>query len=170
MFSTSFIAVYAHLVGAAGEAVADGKADAVIGEHHFPLSQVDLVRRVEAQLLGCEAAYDEQTAAGYLSEYSDSDIPDDSKVNILALQLEAFSDFTTLGLDELEYIYADYHALEDESYTGDLITNIFAGGTVDTERCFLTGYTRLRDYRQNTNSYVWYLRQQGYTVNGSHPS
>ena len=114
--------------------------------------------------------YDEQTAAGYLSEYSDSDIPDDRKVNILALQLEAFSDFTTLGLDELEYIYADYHALEDESYTGDLITNVFAGGTVDTERCFLTGYTRLRDYRQNTNSYVWYLRQQGYTVNGSHPS
>lgn len=113
--------------------------------------------------------YDEQAAREYLAEYGDSDIPEGKKVNILAIQLEAFSDFTTLGLDELEYIYADYHALEDESYTGDLITNVFGGGTVNTERCFLTGYTDLKDYRQNTNSYVWYLRQQGYTANGSHP-
>lgn len=113
--------------------------------------------------------YDEQTALEYLAEYDDSDIPEDRKVNILAIQLEAFSDFTTIGIDGLENIYADYHALESESYTGDLITNIFGGGTIDTERCFLTGFTNLKNCRQNTNSYVWYLRQQGYTTNGSHP-
>ena len=38
-----------------------------------------------------------------------------------------------------------------------------------TERCFVTGYSQLKNYRQNVNSYVWYLRQQGYITDGSHP-
>lgn len=114
--------------------------------------------------------YSEEAALKQLNEYSDADIPDDKRVNILAIQLEAFCDMTTLGLDGLENVYGDYHALEAESYTGNLISNVFAGGTVDTERCFLTGYTNLLEYRQNTNSYVWYLRSQGYAANGSHPS
>lgn len=113
--------------------------------------------------------YDERTAQETLSVYSDSDIPEDKKVNILALQLEAFADLTTVGLDGIDGIYTDYHALEDESYTGTLMTNVFAGGTIDTERCFLTGYTQLKDYRSPVNSYVWYLREQGYTTDGSHP-
>lgn len=113
--------------------------------------------------------YDETEAEAALAAYSDSDIPKDKRVNIVAIQLEAFSDFTLLGLEGIEDIYAPYHELERESYAGDLVTNIFGGGTIDTERCFLTGYTQLKDYRQNTNSYVWYLREQGYTANGSHP-
>lgn len=113
--------------------------------------------------------YDEQTAKDTLSAYSDSDIPENKKVNILALQLEAFSDLTTVGMQGVDDIYADYHAFEAESYTGNLLTNVFGGGTIDTERCFLTGYTQLKDYRRATNSYVWYLRQQGYTTDGSHP-
>lgn len=74
-----------------------------------------------------------------------------------------------MGLQGIDDIYADYHALEAESYTGNLMTNVFGGGTIDTERCFLTGYTQLKDYRRPVNSYVWYLREQGYTANGSHP-
>ena len=34
--------------------------------------------------------------------------------------------------------YADLHALEAESYHGQLVTNIFGGETVNTERAFLT--------------------------------
>ncbi len=113
--------------------------------------------------------YDEAEAESTLSSYSDSDIPEDGKVNILAIQLEAFSDLTTVGLEGVEDIYAAYHALEAESYTGNLLTNVFAGGTIDTERCFLTGFSELKDYRSSVNSYVWYLREQGYTANGSHP-
>ena len=40
---------------------------------------------------------------------------------------------------------------------------------MDTERCFLTGNYQLRNFRGNANSYAWYLRGQGYTVEGSHP-
>ena len=113
--------------------------------------------------------YDAQEAEAVLSQFSDSDIPEDKRVNIVAFQLEAFTDFTTLGISGIEDVYADYHALEAESYTGTLVTNIFGGGTIDTERCFVTGYSQLKNYRQNVNSYVWYLRQQGYITDGSHP-
>ena len=65
--------------------------------------------------------------------------------------------------------YDLYHQLEAESYTGDLLTNIFAGGTVDSERCFLTGNYQLKNFRAPANSHLWYLRDQGYTVEGSHP-
>ena len=49
------------------------------------------------------------------------------------------------------------------------MTNIFAGGTKDTEQGFLTGYTDPGTYRSPVNTYVWYLRSQGYTTEGFHP-
>ena len=84
--------------------------------------------------------------------------------------LESYDDFTKYGVPELDpKVYEDYHALEAESVTGNLITNIFAGGTVDSERCFLTGFSRLGSFRSLSNSYPWYFRSQGYTVTGAHP-
>lgn len=55
------------------------------------------------------------------------------------------------------------HDLEEQSVSGDLLTNIFAGGTVDSEWGFLTGYTQHEDFRKPTDSYVRYFREQGYT-------
>ena len=78
-----------------------------------------------------------------------------------------FSRFNVTGLDVSGYEI--YHALEAESYTGDLVTNIFGGGTINTERCFLTGNYQLHNFRGNANSYAWSLRDQGYSVEGSHP-
>ena len=114
--------------------------------------------------------YSEDTAEELLSAYTDADIPEDRRVNVIALMREAYVDFSRYGIEGLDTSgYDFYHRLEEESYHGDLVTNIFAGGTVDSERCFLTGDYQVRNYRSNTNSYVWYLRQQGYTVEGSHP-
>ena len=117
--------------------------------------------------------YDETATEDLLHSYTGADIPAGQQVDLITIQLEAFADFSRFenveGID-WESAYADYHALEAESYTGDLITNIFAGGTVDTERAFLTGYTDLWNFRTNTNSYGWYFGSQGYAVEGSHPS
>lgn len=114
--------------------------------------------------------YEPAAAQAMLSAYQDADIPADKQVNVVGIMLEAFQDFSRFGVPELSRdIYADYHAWEEESYTGDLVTNIFAGGTVDTERCFLTGYSKLWDFRTNTNAYPWYFRSQGYQVTGMHP-
>ena len=114
--------------------------------------------------------YSEDTAEELLSAYTDADIPEDRRVNVIALMREAYVDFSRYGIEGLDTSgYDFYHRLEEESYHGDLVTNIFAGGTVDSERSFLTGDYQVRNYRSNANSYVWYLRDQGYTVEGSHP-
>ncbi|MBD5117936.1 MAG: LTA synthase family protein [Clostridiales bacterium] len=116
--------------------------------------------------------YSEKEAAAMLAEYQDADIPEDKKVNIVGVMLEAFTDLSGYESIELQTDpYAYFHALEAESYTGNLLTNIFAGGTVDTERAFLTGMAPNDiNYRSNTSSYVWYLKSQGYQTFGDHPS
>lgn len=114
--------------------------------------------------------YDEELAKAILASFGDADIPQDKKVSIIAVQLEAYNDFTKFGVEGLSgKVYAQYHALEAESVTGNLITNIFAGGTVETERAVVTGFARLGSFRVPTNSYAWYFKNQGYTVEGSHP-
>lgn len=114
--------------------------------------------------------YDEKEAEDLLYSYGYSDIEDDKKVNIISIMLESYNDFSKFGdLDFNVDVYGYWHELQKESYSGELVTNIFVGGTVDTERCFITGYTSLFNFRRNVNSYVHYFREQGYTVEGSHP-
>jgi hypothetical protein len=115
--------------------------------------------------------YDQASAQSILDQYTDQDIPDSQKVNVIGVMLEAYNDFTKFGVPELASdVYGVWHQLEEEGYSGNLVTNIFAGGTVDTERSFLTGFSSPHSYRSATNSYAWYFRQQGYTVEGMHPS
>lgn len=114
--------------------------------------------------------YSEKEAAAILAQYRDEDLSD-NKINIVGVMLEAFNDFSVFDQIEMQQdLYAFYHALEAESYTGNLVTNIFAGGTVDTERAFLTGMAPSdTNYRSDTSSYVWYLKNQGYATFGDHP-
>lgn len=113
--------------------------------------------------------YDPDRAKTILSAYTDADIPADQKVNVITIMLEAYNDFTKFGVPDLDpKVYADYHALEAEGISGNLVTNIFAGGTVDTERTYLTGLADLGSFRAPTNSYPWYFRNQGYYVTGAH--
>lgn len=114
--------------------------------------------------------YSEEKAAALLSAYTDQAIPEDRQVNILAFQLEAFSDLTLCGIDGISpEAYAVYHRLEEESFRGNLIANVFSGATLNTERCFLSGSYYLEDYNSGSYSNVWYLRSQGYATVGSHP-
>ena len=117
--------------------------------------------------------YDREEAAALLAQYENTDIPEGKKVSILGIMLEAFcdlTDFDALARQEgVARVYAPWHALEEQSVSGDLLTNIFAGGTVDTEWAFLTGYTDHDEFRGAADSYVWYLKSQGYQTFGSHP-
>lgn len=118
---------------------------------------------------GVPDGYKEDEAAQALAEYAISDIPEGSKVNIVSIMLEAYSDLSEF--DEIEFttdVYEQLHKLQDSSVSGHLIDNVFGGGTIDTERLFLTGYSRLTDYKRPTNSYVSYLRSQGYRTEGLH--
>ena len=116
--------------------------------------------------------YDQREAEQWLAQFEDGAIPEGKKVNIVGIMLEAFTDFSQF--EEIQFsqdVYAVWHALEQEGYSGSLLANIFAGGTVNTERAFLTGVADGNyDYRGDAPSYVRYLKGQGYRATGSHPS
>ncbi len=116
------------------------------------------------------AGYHKQTVQALLSQYEDGAIPQEQQADVFGIMLEAFNDFSKY--EEIPFTqdpYAAYHALEKESLSGNLITNIFAAGTVNTERAFLTGCADLSAFRSKTNSYAWYMKSQGYQTAGSHP-
>ena len=117
--------------------------------------------------------YQEAVASSALERYPEEAIPEDQKVSVVGIMLEAFcdlTDFPALAEQEgVQEVYAPWHALEEESVSGDLLTNIFAGGTVDTEWCFLTGYSQYEEFRNDVDSYVWYFDWQGYQTRGGHP-
>ena len=104
--------------------------------------------------------------------YQDADIPEYQKVNLVGIMLEAYNDFTKFAVDipfnENIDIYGVWHDLQEEGYSGRLVTNVFAGGTVDTERSYLTGYSTLPEFTSDTLAYPWYFQSQGYTVEGMH--
>lgn len=114
--------------------------------------------------------YSAAAAEEILGRYETEDIPEDKKVNIIGIQLEAFNDFSKFeSIDFVKDPYDIYKGILEESYSGKLITNIFAGGTVDTERCFLTGYVEYGSLDRETPTYVRYLNDQGYYCWGAHP-
>ena len=116
--------------------------------------------------------YDQDEMERLLSSYNNDNIPEDKKVNVIFIMREANNDISALtdaeGIDWSCYDY--YNTLKAESYSGKLFTNVFAGGTVNSERTVITGAYKLKDYRTATNSYVRYFKSQGYSVSGSHPS
>lgn len=115
--------------------------------------------------------YNEKEIKKVLSEYQSRDIAVDKKVNIISVMLEAYCDVREMGIEGVDNsVYELYDRLKSENYSGKLVTNIFAAGTIDSERAFLTGYSDIVDFRRNVNSYVRYLSSQGYTADGSHPS
>ena len=117
--------------------------------------------------------YDGAQAQALLEAFSDTDIPADKQVSVMGIMLEAFCDLTDFdfmaGHPDAARVYDPWHALAEQGVSGRLLTNIFAGGTVDSEWGFLSGYSQHDDFRRDTDSYVWYLRDQGYQTFFSHP-
>ena len=117
--------------------------------------------------------YDGAQAQALLESFSDADIPADKQVSVMGIMLEAFCDLTDFDFmadhPDAARVYDPWHALAEQGVSGRLLTNIFAGGTVDSEWGFLSGYSQHDDFRRDTDSYVWYLRDQGYQTFFSHP-
>lgn len=117
--------------------------------------------------------YAEREAERMLAQYQDADIPTEEKITVVGVMLEAFCDLTDYPMlaqiDKVAEVYEPLHELEGKSISGDLLTNIFAGGTVDTEWGFLTGYSSHEEFLSNTDSYVWYFKDQGYDTLYRHP-
>ena len=120
--------------------------------------------------MNSQGNYDERAAREELNQYTDATIPEDKKVNLITIQLEAFADLSVFDIDGLSPdVYKNFHDIQATSYSGNLITDIFAGGTTETEWAFITGGNRHGDFKTKTDSTAWYLKSQGYTANGAHP-
>ena len=119
------------------------------------------------------SGYRESEASSTLASYVDADIPEGEKLTVVGIMLEAFSDLTDFPvLDDIgaiRKIYEPLHELESRSVSGNLLTNIFAGGTTNTEWGFLTGYSQHEEFRGPINSYVRYFKDQGYDALYRHP-
>ncbi|MDE6620541.1 MAG: sulfatase-like hydrolase/transferase [Lachnospiraceae bacterium] len=115
--------------------------------------------------------YHSDEVENLLAQKGNCDIPVQKRVHIIAVMREAYSDFSQYHIAGFKNESFDlFHQLQEESYSGYLYVNAFGGGTIDTERSFLMGTYKIKDnIRGNSNSYVWYLKEQGYTVEGSHP-
>lgn len=115
--------------------------------------------------------YSDEKAEAILSAYSDADIPENEKVNIVVTMIESFSDLSQF--EQINFTadpYEQYHTLLEECYTGSLISDSVGGETINAERAFLTGFVYPQpDYSATTNSFVHYFTQQGYQTDGSHP-
>ena len=84
--------------------------------------------------------------------------------------LEAYNDFSIFeGVEFSIDVYKNYKMMKEEAISGYIIANIFGGGTIDTERAYLTGFSLFPNFRSRTNSFIWYLRSQGYYTEAMHP-
>ena len=117
--------------------------------------------------------YSAKNAEAVLAEYADADISPEKRVDVVGVMGEAFADLTDFPMlaDQaaVRRLYAPLHELEEKSVSGDLLTNIFAGGTVDSEWGFLTGYSHHSDFRGDVDSFVRYFKTQGYDAVYRHP-
>ena len=123
---------------------------------------------------GKPSDYSKSKAEQTLAQYAETDIPAERKADVFVIMRESYADLSELDYDrdalDLDACYQNYHDLVDESVCmGNLVTNGFGGNTKDAERCFLTGNYTLKDWRKPTNSYLWYLKEQGYCTDGAHP-
>lgn len=114
--------------------------------------------------------YDAKQAEMILENYDSQNIPENKKVNIISVMLEAYCDLSLYdGINFSVDPYENFHKLQSDSYYGNLYTNIFAAGTVATERSFLTGYNNPEMDAVDTESYVRYFKSQGYYTEAMHP-
>lgn len=106
-----------------------------------------------------------------LGEFLNLDIPENCKADLVFYQLEAFSDLRTIGLKGISNdVYSIYDEIKKSSQWGTMFVNVFAGGTIDTEFCVLTGETAFRSIKKQTDSFVWWLAKQGYHATVNHPN
>lgn len=115
------------------------------------------------------SGYDEESAIAMIKAYESDPIAQDQQASVIIVMLEAFADLSDLT-DAITAAdpYELYHQLQEESYCGKLVTNVFAGGTNNTEQCVVTGYPYLSSFNIPSWSYARYFSAQGYAINGAH--
>lgn len=112
--------------------------------------------------------YNPIEATKILSYYKEEHI---SGINFVFVMLESFKDFSKVkGNFEFEKDPYDYfHKLQEDSFSGGLIVDAFGGGTFTTEMEVLSGFKHLPKFKNKTETYVQYFKENGYKITAHHP-
>ncbi len=114
--------------------------------------------------------YKKADTKDYLSKYTYDKIPEDKKINIISVMLEAYNDFGKFpGVKLTRDPYKEFRRIKNKSIYGNVHTNTFGGGTINTERAFITGFCDDYEFRHPIDTYARYLKNEGYITEGSHP-
>lgn len=114
--------------------------------------------------------YESEKAEKIYQGFEETPLSDENRVNIISVMFEAYNDLSRFDCIDFETgPYESFHKLQADSYSGSLYTDIFAGGTVKTERSFLTGYSDIRLKNKCGESFVRYFKRQGYVTEAMHP-
>ncbi len=93
-----------------------------------------------------------------------------NRINFITLMLESFTYFGEYNIKWDKYPYKNFDLIMQNSYSGNLITNVFGGGTVDTENSYLTGFSKKLSNKKNYTSFVSHLQDNGYETIAMHPN
>ena len=113
--------------------------------------------------------YNEDAVKALWDQYADAPIEADQKINVVAIMLESYNDFSQFDLPFAQDPYESFHAVQKDSIHGKIVNNMFGGGTAFVERYFLNGSSYYGRYYKPFNSYVHYFKSQGYTTLALHP-
>ncbi len=112
--------------------------------------------------------YDREAAREALAGY---DLPDHKLIegdlpHIMAVMGEAFYDIDRIpgiefnkGLDPLE----NFNRIKENAYAGRIVTNVFGGGTANTEFAFLTGHS-MPIMPELSSPYSYYIRRDTFSL------
>lgn len=113
--------------------------------------------------------YNEKKIASIWNSYDDADIKENEKINIIAIMLESYNDFSKFGINFSKYPYESFDYIKKNSLNGRIVNDMFGGGTAFVERYFLRGSFYYSRYYRPVNSFVWYFKNQGYSTVAMHP-
>ena len=128
------------------------------------------IHSIDEAVISPPEDYKEEAVENILSKYKENELNNRNKVHVISIMLEAYNDFSLFEtIDFINDPYVNYHIIKENSYYGNLYTEIFAAGTITTERSFLTGYRDVKLKESETDSFVRYFKSQGYYTEAMHP-
>ncbi|MFM9414451.1 sulfatase-like hydrolase/transferase [Peptococcus simiae] len=123
-----------------------------------------------------EAGYNPTNGQALAEKYGSEPIPKDQKVHIITILLESYMDFSdTAKPSTLQFPdgnpYDPLHALQDRCISGEMISDVYGGGTINIETGVLTGLYKRHNYINRPGpSNVRYFLENGYTTVAMHPN
>jgi len=112
--------------------------------------------------------YDKDTAKEILSAYEEPSWPvcSGDLPNIIAVMGEAFYDIDRIEGIEFNKGYdplSNFNRIKENAYSGRIVTNVFGGGTANTEFAFLTGHS-MPIMPELTSPYSYYIRHDTFSM------